>query len=124
MTIRILRYAQNDARPALFPIAGRLADLPRIFRPDLGRVLILALNGFVHFPPMYRNLAGRFDSQPNFVAAHVDDGYDDVVAYDDALVALAGKDKHDTSSGFKVAASEVNSAGRLNRLHPIKPLLS
>lgn len=81
----------------LFPVARGAADLPCVFQPDLGCLLILALDGLVHFATMNRNLARRVDPEPNLVAAHVDDGYDDIVAYDDAFVALSGKDKHDTS---------------------------
>jgi hypothetical protein len=71
--------------------------LPRVFGADLGGLLILALYGFVHLATVHRNLARRFDSQPHFVATHVDDRYDDVIANDDTFVALAGEDEHDTS---------------------------
>ena len=78
-------------------VAGRTADLPRFVQLYLGRLLILALDGFVHFATVHRNFARRLNPEPNFVAAHVDDRYDDIVANDDTFVALSGEDEHDTS---------------------------
>src|SRR3954454_369943 len=85
------------AGQGLLAIVRRTANLPSVVGADLRGLLVLALNGFVHFAPMYRNLARRFNAEPHFVAAHVYDGDDDIITDDDTLVALAGKDKHDTS---------------------------
>jgi hypothetical protein len=88
----------------LLPIGRAATDLPGVVGANLGGLLVLALNGFVNLAPMNRNFARRLDSQSYFVAADIDNGYDDIVAYDDAFVALAGEDKHDTSIDRKPRA--------------------
>jgi hypothetical protein len=72
-----------------------LTDPPRFVEADLGCLLILALNRFVHFASVHRNLTRRLDSKSDFVATNVDNGHDDVVTNDDAFVALSRKHKHD-----------------------------
>jgi hypothetical protein len=84
----------------LLAVGGRIADLPRIIQANLGRLLVLALNGFVDFAPMNRYFARRLDPQSYLVAAHVDDSYNDVIANNDALVALSGKHKHDATTAL------------------------
>lgn len=76
---------------ALFGIGRRIADLAGIVHANFRCLLILALDRFVHFAAMDGNFPRRLDAQANFVAAHVDDGYHDVIANDDALIALSGK---------------------------------
>jgi hypothetical protein len=63
--------------------------LTRVIQPDLCRLLVLALNGLVDLAPVNRDLARRIDSKAYLVAAHIYDGHNDIVAYDDALVALS-----------------------------------
>src|SRR6185295_17716027 len=84
----LLRGRYSNWPPSLLPIVRPAADLPRFVQLDLRRLLIFALNGFVHLATVHRNLARRFDSQPHLVAAHVDDGYDDIIANNDAFIAL------------------------------------
>src|ERR1700678_1850774 len=55
---------------------------------------VFALNDLINFLPVHRNLGGGFDAQPDFIAADIDDRNDNIVADDDALVALAGQNKH------------------------------
>jgi hypothetical protein len=52
--------------------------------------LMLALNRFVDFLAVNRDFGGGFDAQPNLVATNVDDGDLDVVADENAFIALAG----------------------------------
>jgi hypothetical protein len=81
-----------DAGPLQALLLGarqRLADPPRFIEPDLGCLLILALNRFVDLAAMHRNLSWRFDTEPDFVAANIDDGYNDIITDDDAFVALS-----------------------------------
>src|SRR5262249_10608352 len=62
--------------------------------PDLGsdrhrsRPLMFPLNRLVHFLAMHRNLRRGFDPQPHLVAANVDDGDLDIVADENAFIAL------------------------------------
>jgi hypothetical protein len=79
---------------SLFGTGQRLPDLSRFVESNLGGLLILALNRFVDFAAVHRDLAWRFDTQSDFVATNVDDRYDDVITYNDALVALSRKDEH------------------------------
>ena len=46
------------------------------------------------FPPMNRDFLWRFKAKSYFVSLDIHDGNDDVVVDDDALVFLAGQDKH------------------------------
>jgi hypothetical protein len=84
----------------LLTVGRRVADLAGVIQADLGRLLVLALNGFVDFAPMDRYFAGRLDAESHFVAANVDDSYNDVIANNDALVALSGKHKHDATTAL------------------------
>src|SRR5262249_48296007 len=80
---------------------GELLAVGRIRRnsagligPNLRGLLVFPLNSLVHFAAMHRNLARRLDPQSHAIAAHVDDGYDDIVTNNNALVALSGKNQH------------------------------
>src|SRR3972149_5532611 len=55
---------------------------------------MLALDRFVHFLAMHRNLGGSLDTQPNLVAANIHNRDHDVVADDDAFIALSREDQH------------------------------
>lgn len=52
--------------------------------------LMFALNCFVDFLTVHGNFGRGFNPQPDFVAANVDDGDLDVVADENAFIALAG----------------------------------
>src|SRR4051812_27762896 len=81
------------AERGLLAIVWTAANLTSFVCAKLRGLLVFALDGLVHFSPVYRNLARRFDPKPHFVAAHVYDRDDDIVTDNDALIALAGKDK-------------------------------
>lgn len=81
----------------LLPVARRAANLPGIVQLDLDGLLVLALNGVVYLAAMNRNFARRLNPEPNLIAAHVDDGDDDVIAYNDTFVALSGENEHVSS---------------------------
>jgi hypothetical protein len=83
-------YSAREQTGRLCAVAGRAADLAGVIQLDLGGLLILALNGLVHLAAVNRDFARRLDPEPNLVATHVDDGYDDIVADDDTFVALSG----------------------------------
>lgn len=74
---------------SLGPSAVVLLDRAFGLGADGGPSLMFALNRFVHFLPMYRDFGRGFDAQPNFVATNVDDGDLDVVADENAFIALA-----------------------------------
>jgi hypothetical protein len=78
----------------LFLAREFIPNAPRIVQANAGRLLIFALNRFVHLAAVDRDLTRRLDAQSHFVAPHVDDGDDDVVADDDAFVTLPGENKH------------------------------
>jgi len=81
----------------LGPIARRATNLSSVVQLDLRGLAILALDGIVHLAAMNRYFARGLDPEPNLVAAHVDDGYDDIIANDNTFVALSGEDEHGTS---------------------------
>ena len=66
----------------------------RVFPLQLAGAAVFPLNCFVHFLPMNGDLRGGLDTQPDLVTANIDDGDNDVVAYDDAFVTLSGEDQH------------------------------
>jgi len=66
----------------------RLADFAGVARSQLGSALIFALNGFVNLSAMHRNIARGFDTEADFVATDIDNGEYNVVADDDALIAM------------------------------------
>jgi hypothetical protein len=49
---------------------------------------ILALNRFVYFLAMHGNLSRGVDAEPDFVAAYIDDGDNNVVTDDNTFVTL------------------------------------
>jgi len=57
----------------------------------LASLEILALNRFVYFLAMNGNLGRGVDAEPDFVAAYIDDGDDDVVTDDNTFVALTAE---------------------------------
>jgi hypothetical protein len=82
----------SDGSPGLGAIL--LSHFVDVVRRYLGGALVLSLNRLVDLLTVYGHLARRFDSKPDFVSSNIDDRHDDVVADDDALVALSGKHKH------------------------------
>ena len=52
--------------------------------------LMFALDRFVDFLTMDWNFGRGFDPQPDFVAANIDDGDLDIVADENAFIALTG----------------------------------
>jgi hypothetical protein len=55
---------------------------------------VFALDRLVDFPSVNRNFPRRFDAQSDLIASHVYDRYDDVIADDDAFIALSGQNEH------------------------------
>jgi hypothetical protein len=53
------------------------------------------LDQFVDLFPVYGDFGRSFDSESNFVTSDIDNGYDDVIANNDALIALSRKYKHE-----------------------------
>ena len=56
----------------------------------LARLAVLPLDRLVHLLAVDRYLPWGLDSQPNLVAANIDNRHDNIVADHDALVALSG----------------------------------
>jgi hypothetical protein len=83
-------YLARALTVRLGPVAGSAANLAGVVQLNLRGLLILALNGLVHLAAMNRYFARRLDPESNFVAAHIDDRYDDIIANDDTFVALSG----------------------------------
>jgi hypothetical protein len=67
----------------------RLPDPSGFVQPNLRSLLVFPLNRFVDFPSMDGYLAWGIDSKPYFVAAHIHDRDDDIIANDDTFVALS-----------------------------------
>src|SRR4051812_2451503 len=61
---------------------GGAIQRANIVRPQLRGLLILAADGFVHFPPVDRDVLRGFDAELYLVATHIDDCYDHIVADD------------------------------------------
>jgi len=55
---------------------------------------VFPLDGIVHLAAMNGDLAWSLDPKPDLVTADIDYGYNDVVANNDAFIALSGEDKH------------------------------
>ncbi len=105
--------------PLLFMFGTRIADPAGFVESNLGRLLILALDCVVHLAAVHRHLARGFDSQTNFVAAHVDDGHDDVIANDNALVTLPRKHKHGPLAvAFESGHSDQMNVPRIELIGP------
>jgi len=68
------------------------AYTPRIRWTELGRLLVLALNGVVDFLAMDRDVLWRVDSQANFIAADIDNRDHHIVTDHDALIAMSRQD--------------------------------
>jgi hypothetical protein len=66
----------------------------RLFRLDLSRLQVLALDRVVHLAAVDRDFARSFDTEANPIAANIYDRDDHVVADDDAFVALSGENQH------------------------------
>jgi hypothetical protein len=69
-------------------------DLAGVMRLEAARLAILALNGLVNLLTVHRDLDRGRDPQSNLIAANIHHGDDDVIAYDDAFVAVTGQDQH------------------------------
>jgi hypothetical protein len=70
------------------------SQVPRTLLPQIDRrfgntIAMFPLNRFVDFLAMNRNFRRGFDAEPDLVAADVDDRNLDVVADENALIALA-----------------------------------
>ena len=76
-----------ERRVEVFELAG-------ILGVQAARLTILALNGLVHLLAVYGDLDGGRDPQSNLVAPDIHHGDDDVIADDDAFVAVSGQDQH------------------------------
>src|SRR5262245_8767566 len=87
---------RQAAHPQGWAARGLLgfAHVARVFRPQLAGLPVFALDGFVDFLAVDRNVGGGVDAQPHFVAADIDNGYDDVVADHDAFVTVSRQDQH------------------------------
>jgi hypothetical protein len=59
---------------------------------ELARPAVFSLDGFVNFLPMHRNFERCLDTEPHFVATHIDDGDNNVVTDDDAFITLSRED--------------------------------
>ncbi len=51
--------------------------------------LVFSLNRFVDLLPVDRNFGWGFDTEPNFIAANIHDGDFNVVADENAFIALS-----------------------------------
>jgi len=82
--------------------AGRIAGFggtstvyrPNVFRFQLAGAEVFSLDRLVDFPTMYGNFGRRVDPQAYFLAPDIYNCHNDIVTYDNALVALPGQDKH------------------------------
>lgn len=72
----------------------RSAEAFDVARPKFGGLAILTLDRLVYLAAVHRNLRGRVDTQPDLVAAHVDNRHDNVVADNDAFVAVSRQYEH------------------------------
>jgi len=70
------------------------ADVPYVFRFEPAGAKVLALDRFVDFLAVDRDLRRRIDAEADLVAANVDDGDNDVITDNDAFVALSRQYKH------------------------------
>jgi hypothetical protein len=75
-------------------LTGAGIDLAGIVRLKPARLTILTLNGLVHLLSVYRDFDRGRDPQSNLIAANIDDGDDDIIADDYALIAVSGQDQH------------------------------
>jgi hypothetical protein len=65
-----------------------------IFRFQPSRAQVLALDGIVDFLAVDRDFRGGINAKAHFIAADIDNGDNNVVANDDAFVALSRQNKH------------------------------
>src|SRR4051812_2875989 len=75
-------------------LPGLLVQIARLAGFHLASFAILALNGFVNFLAMNRDVGGGFNPQPNLVAADIHNGDNNVVANDDAFVTMSRQNQH------------------------------
>ena len=93
------RESRNTIFDSVLSFAGNQQDCERpqrtgaiqaksLFRRFFCLPLIFPLNRFVHFLAMDGDFGRGFDPQPHLVAANIDDGDLDVVADENAFIAL------------------------------------
>jgi hypothetical protein len=89
-----LAVRREQEAAALLCFLSAIGNAPRVVWPDSCSLLVLALDCFVDFAAVDRDFPRRFDAESNLVSPYVDDRDDNIVADDDTLVALSGKDQH------------------------------
>jgi hypothetical protein len=73
---------------------ARPAEPLGVFSLQLARPAVLSLDGLVDLLPVDWDFGRCLNSQAYFIASNVNNGDNDVVTYDDALVTLSREDKH------------------------------
>ena len=73
---------------------GDVLELAGVLGVQSARLTVLALDRLVHLLAVYADLDRGRDPQSDLVAPDIHHGDDDVIADDDAFVAVSGQDQH------------------------------
>ena len=91
------------------------AELLGIFPLQLAGPAVFSLNGLVDLLPMDWNFGRCLNSQTYFITSNVNNGNNDVVTNNDALVTLSREDKH---GALVLGGGIVVGGGRVCRVYP------
>jgi hypothetical protein len=87
---RRVRQPGGDADAIVWRLNEVRCEAERGYYNSVLLGLLRFLDRLVDLPAMNRHLFGRFNAQSNLAATYFDDGDDDVLVDDDALVLLSG----------------------------------
>src|SRR4051812_32726420 len=73
---------------------AELFELAGVLGGQSARLLVLALDRLVHLLSVHADLDRGRDAQSDLIAPDIHHGDDDVIADDDAFVAVSGQDQH------------------------------
>src|SRR4051812_9825135 len=73
---------------------AELFELAGVLGGQSARLLVLALDRLVHLLAVHADLDRGRDAQSDLIAPDIHHGDDDVIADDDAFVAVSGQDQH------------------------------